>query len=392
MKNIVIDTFKTEKELFDKYPKKFYFSLKEDVFGIFWDDFIKYSEHINLNIRPVVIKEVNKMIKCKTSALGSNLWQCPNCDYEHFQYNTCKSRFCNSCGVKYSKQRTLTIMSKLVNSKHRHLTFTIPDILWDYFREDRTRLNILFDAVNITISSWCKELNKKENYKPGFILSIHTFGADNKWNAHIHCLIAEVLMGNNKIERKCDFFPFKMLRERFRKVLLDLMEDDIGKNQFRKIKNLCYLKWQNGFYVRAKKNEFPNSKKALEYILRYCGRPCFAQYRIIDIDYSTNKIKFWYQSRDDNLFVVEEIHIFDFIGRIIMHIYEYQFKTIRYYGFYASKSHKNYNQFKLLLDKIKLPFYSSLIKYRMMLISSFNKDPLQCPICDTIMVYQKLLL
>ena len=392
MKNIVVDTFNTEKELFSKYPKKFYFSLKEDVFGYYWNDFLEYTQSNNKIIRPVVTKEVNKMLNCKTPALGYNLWQCPECGYEHSQYNTCKSRFCNSCGVKYSKQRTLKIMSKLVNCNHRHLTFTIPDILWDYFREDRKRLNILFEAVNITLSSWCKELNKKENYKPGFILTLHTFGSDNKWNTHIHCLIAEVLMGNNKVERKCDFFPFKMLRERFRKVLLDLMEKDIGKEKFRKIKNNCYLKWQNGFYVRAKKNEFPNSKKALEYILRYCGRPCFAQYRIIDIDYSTNKIKFWYQRRDDKLFAVEEIHIFDFIGRLVMHIYEEQFKSVRYYGFYSSKSHKHYNKFKLLIDKIKLPFYSSLIKWRMFLLSTFKIDPLKCPKCDTIMMYQKLII
>lgn len=392
MKNIIIDEFKTEKELFDKYPKKFYFSLKEDVFNNYWDDFIEFMSEHNKEIRPVVIKEVNKMLNCKTKALGCSLWQCPECGEEHYQYNTCKSRFCNSCGVKYSKQRTLGIMSKLVNAPHRHLTFTIPDILWDYFREDRERLDILFESVNITISSWVKELNKKENYKPGFILTIHTFGRDNKWNTHIHCLIAEVLMGNFKIEKKCNFFPFKMLRERFRTVLLDLMEENIGKDKFRKIKNNCYLKWQNGFYVRAKKNEFPNSKKALEYILRYCGRPCFAQYRIIDINYSTNKIKFWYQTHGDDLFTVEEIHIFDFIGRIIMHIATEQFKTIRYYGFYSSKSHKHYHHFKLLLDKIKIPFYKSLIKWRMFLISTFNKDPLKCPKCDTIMMYQKLIL
>lgn len=391
MKNNVIDTFRTEKEIYQKYPKNNRYNIK-DIFGEYWNDFLEYTDNNNYIIRPVIIKEVNKMLDCKTPKLGYNLWKCSECDYEHMQYNTCKSRFCNSCGVKYSHQRTHSIMSKLINCNHRHLTFTIPDILWDYFREKRARLHILFNAVNITLSSWCKELNKKEDYKPGFILTIHTFGRDNKWNTHIHCLIAETLMGNNNIYKKCDFFPFKMLRERFRKILLDLMEDDIGRDYFRKVKNDCYTKYTNGFYVRAKKSEFSNSKEALRYILRYCGRPCFASYRIIDIDYYKMTIKFWYQRHDDDLFVVEHIHLFDFIKRLIVHIFDYQFKSIRYYGFYSSKSHKNYNKFKFLIDKFKIPFYKSLIRWRMMLLSSFKIDPLICPKCDTIMLYQRLII
>jgi hypothetical protein len=392
MRNNIIDTFNTEKEIYEKYPKTQRFEIK-DIFKQHWSSFLDYAKEQDLYIRPVVTKEVDKMLDCKTPNLGYNLWQCPTCGHEHIQHNTCKSRFCNSCGIKYSKERTLTIMSKLINSPHRHLTFTIPDILWKYFGQDRSRLNLLFEAVNITLSSWCKVLNKTENYKPGFILTIHTFGRDNKWNTHIHCLIAEALMGNHIVYKKWDFFPYQMLRLRFRKVLLDLMELNIGKSTFRNVKNDCYTKYKNGFYVRAKKNEFKgNPKKALEYILRYCGRPCFASYRILDIDSSNMTIKFWYQRHDDDLFVVEHISIFDFFKRLIMHIFDYQFKSIRYYGFYASKSHKFYNQFKLLIDKTKLPFLRSLNKWRLLLLASFKFDPLICPNCDTIMLFQRLII
>ena len=66
-----------------------------------------------------------------------------------------------------------------------------------------------------------------------------------------------------------DFIPFDMLRKRFQKILLDLLEKDIGKIKFRNIKNKVYKTANNGFYVRAKKSEFPDSKKAISYILRY---------------------------------------------------------------------------------------------------------------------------
>lgn len=60
--------------------------------------------------------------------------------------------------------------------------------------------------------------------------------------------------------------------------------------------------------MKTKKSEFPNFKKAISYVLRYCGRTCFAQYRIIDID--NDFIIFWYQRHEDDNFVVEKIHIF----------------------------------------------------------------------------------
>jgi len=282
-------------------------------------------------------------------------------------------------------------MTKLINVKHRHLVFTIPDFLWDFFREDRNRLNLMFHAVNTTLSSWFKEQKKGEDFKPGFISVIHTYGRDNKWNVHLHCLLAEASADNNTI-KKIDFFPYKMLRKRFQKIILYLLEKDIGKDTFRKIKNLAFTKYNEGFYIRAKKNEFKNSKKALEYVLRYCGRPCFASYRILNIDYDNNTITFWYQRSEDKLFVVVNIPIFKFIERLIIHISDYQFKTIRYYGFYASRSHKRINEFKLLIDKLKIPFYKSMLKWQMLLLSSFKKDPLKCPKCDNIMLFQQLIL
>ena len=386
---MIVNTFKSENDIYKVYPKTRKFDIK-DIFSEYWEDFLIYAK--DLIIRDVVFNNVDKMLDCKTPNLGYNLWQCPTCNHEHAGYNTCKARFCSSCGVKYSKERTLQIMTKLINVKHRHMVFTVPDVLWDYFREDRDRLHLFFQAVNITLSSWFKKIKKNENFKPGFIQVLHTYGRDNKWHPHIHCLLAEATAGNNEI-RKIDFFPYQMLRKRFQKVFLDLLEKDVGKVNFRKIKNFCYTKWDKGFYIRAKKNEFKKcSKKALEYVLRYCGKPAFASYRILNIDYENNQITFWYQRSEDQLFNVERIPIFKFIERLIMHIPDYQFKTIRYYGFYASRSHKRFKEFKLLIDKLKIPFYKSMLKWRMLILASFKKDPLLCPKCDTIMLFQKLIL
>ena len=180
-----------------------------------------------------------------------------------------------------------------------------------------------------------------------------------------------------------------MLRNRFRTILLNLLDKKfkykLNYDKFRFLKSKCYSNYENGFYVRAKKSEFPNSKKGVEYVLRYCGRPCFASYRILDIE--DNYILFWYQRHENDKYVVEKIHIFEFIGRFIKHIPERQFKTIRYYGFYSSKKHLLYETAKKLIEKTKKTFYKSLTKWRNLMVISFGRDPLKCS-CGTIMKFQ----
>lgn len=375
----IINLFNTEEELRNVYPKKFYFELKE-IINDYWDDFLVYAENHNLKIRTIVKEEVEKMRVCKSKALGYSVFECPNCHKESIVYNTCKSRFCNSCGIKYSKQRTTEIMSHVLDCTHRHLVFTMPDFLWPIFQKDRSLLDLTFKAVSITLNSWCKEKYKK--YKLGFILTLHTFGRDDKWNVHIHCLIAERLISKFG-DKKIDFFPYVMLRHRWQTVLLNILEKKLGSS-FIPVKNKSYKLYNDGFYIRAKKNEFPDTKKGIEYILRYCGRPCFAQYRIIDIrdDYIT----FWYQRHEDDKFVVERIHVFEFIGRLIKHIPERNFKTIRYCGFYSSKFKSILKDCRKLWDDLKASFHKSMTKWRNMSLSSFNKDPLLCS-CGYVMMF-----
>lgn len=255
----IVNIFNSEKELFEIYPKTKFFKI-QNIFNDYWSDFLDYADKHNLSIRDVVKRGVNRMMICKTPHIGYSIYTCPHCDNTLKVYKTCKSRFCNSCGIKYAKQRSLNIESKLLNCPHRHITFTIPDKLWPLFLEDRKRLNLMFEAVNITISSWFKNIYKKECYKPGFILTLHTFGRDDKWNVHIHCLYSEIALGNTS-SKKFDFIPFDMLRKRFQKVLLDLLEKDIGPDSFRKLKNWVYQTAHNGFYVRAKKMNSLTLKK-----------------------------------------------------------------------------------------------------------------------------------
>lgn len=385
MKFNIIASFNTEEELHRMFPNDRYYEVKE-IYEIYWNDFVKSNP--NLFIRDTVFWNIERTLNCRTPKLGGAVFECPNCGYSTYHFFTCKSRSCPTCGAKYSNERVLKAMSVMVGAKHRHITFTIAEELRIFFRLDRNMLDLLFKSVAITLNSWSKGLNKKEQFQLGFIQVLHTFGRPMNWNPHIHVLVAEVAMGNITIEKKIDFFPYQMLRKRFQTVLLKLMKKYImkhhpqGLDNFKKLESKIYREHGKGFYVRAPKQQFKDIKSGLQYILRYCGRPVFASSRIIEI--KDDYITFWYQRHDDDKYVVEKIHVYGFIKRLIMHIPEKGFKTMRYNGFY-SKHHKQEKNYHKLVNKQQFEIKKQFLKWRLLSMQSFNVDPYECKKCNSIM-------
>lgn len=368
--------------LIDFYHSNFYIhSNKVKIKSIFedhWDLFTKIAPSLHINIRDVVYKEVDRLISCGTASLGYSLYQCPHCHDQKFSFHTCKSRFCPSCGSMYVKKRISTILNKCYNCKHRHIVFTVSDLLRDYFFQNRSRLNLLFHAVNITLSSWFKERSKKENYKPGFILVIHSYGRPLNFNPHIHCILTEGAIGDHHGFKKFDFIPYDSLRKRFQKVLLDLIELDLGKDAFRPLKNKIYSVSTKGFYVYAEKKHNHSTKDMVSYAVRYIGKPAMAESRILDYDGSF--VTFWYKRHEDNLPVVEKINALEFIRRLIIHIHDEGFKTVRYYGIY-NKQHKFHDKMIMLVKKQFLLLQKHINTWKMGILKDFGTNPLECPRC-----------
>ena len=344
--------------------------------------FTDYYEHIiyELHPRPAVIENVDKMIHCGDPSHGGAMYGCTHCGHLKFVPFRCKSRFCPSCGNKYNQLRSFHMSCKLVSCVHRHCVFTIPEELRIYFLQDRTLLNLLFSSVRDVVLRMFYKMNKTENFTPGFICVLHTFGRDLKWNPHIHALISEGGAGNLTPWRLVKHFDYTFLRNAFRKVLLEKMTIAIGPS-FKKIKNDIYKNHADGFYVRAKPN-LCTPDITIKYISRYLGRPVIATSRIDK--YDGENVTFHYTRHEDHKTIEECIPALDFIKRLIVHIPEKHFKMLRYYGIYA-KHHKQEKKLRRCISPEKQNFLRSLQDWRNSILLSFGYDPLRCPDCGTSM-------
>ena len=155
--------------------------------------FTNYYEEIKYTLHPRAseIENIEKMINCGDPSFGGAMYGCPHCGKLKFVPFRCHSRFCPTCGNKYSMERSTSMSFKLINVPHRHCVFTIDENLRDFFLQDRTLLHCFFHSVASVIFHMFFKMNKSKNFPLGYIMVLHTFGRDLKWNSHIHCLISE---------------------------------------------------------------------------------------------------------------------------------------------------------------------------------------------------------
>lgn len=364
--------------------KKVKYHIK-DIFEDHWNKFLK--SYPNITIRETVFDNINKMLKCKTLDLGFDVFKCPNCGKEKFCFHTCKSRLCSSCGNKYNTERQTSIFSKLFKFKHRHVVWTIPEELRNYFREDRQRLSLLFKASQIVIESWFHDKYKKKNITPAFISVLHTYGRSIIWNPHIHMILLEGGINKDSFV-PVNFFSYAAFRKRFMKILLDLLSKEINTVEFKNLKRTLYKNLKDGFYVYSPPSKFKSVDALIKYVTRYVSRPVMAESRILN--YDGTYVTFWYQRHEDNKIVIEKIHAFEFISRIILHIPEKNQKYIRYYGCYNESTKIVTSKMKEMFRKFNqksIELKKTITNWRLNIQFSFNIDPLKCPNCDTIMIY-----
>ena len=355
-------------------------NILQEIFNDYYEEMI-----YTLHPRKSVIENVDKMLNCGDPAFGGAMYGCPHCGKLKFVPFRCHSRFCPTCGNKYSMERTTNMSFKLINVQHRHCVFTIDENLRDFFLQDRSLLNCLFHAVTSVVLHMFHKQNKSKNFTPGFIMVLHTFGRDLKWNPHIHCLITEGGYSDDGFWKTVKHFNYTFLRNAFCTALLNEMETILGPT-FKKVKSKCYAEHKQGFYVYAKPNKC-DPTVVTKYIGRYLGRPVIATSRIDK--YDGEQVTFHYNRHEDDKYVVETIPAMEFIQRLIRHIPEKHFKMIRYGGLYARQRDIDKKLYRAI-PKEAHHFFRSFNKWRAAIIGAFGYDPLKYPDCKHEMEFLEL--
>ena len=339
------------------------------------------------------------MLACRTSVLGFHLFTCPTCEHQIKVYHSCKSRFCSSCGKKATDKWVQEKFDMLPNTPWQHITFTMPSILWNLFWVNRHLIGL---APKLAADIILKEARLK-NALPGIFLAIHTFGRDLKRNMHFHLstTVGGLNIFNSDLWVKKVYYHHEKLKTQWRYNIIDLLRQEYLRGnikmspalkhitdykQFNKLLNELY---KQSWVVQLNKTD-NNHKHNVEYLGRYIKRPPLGETKILN--FQDNMVTFKFLDHYTGETETKTLPALDFIGKLVSHIHDENFRAIRYYGFLANR----------IIGKL-LPIVKTLVKHivklkikkidwRSLYTNTFGIDPLKCLKCGTIMLLEDIIL
>lgn len=360
--------------------------ILKDHFDGFWK---MNEEAFPAQYRQDIIETVQKSLRCGTKDMGHIRYECLGCPGDSkpvFVYFSCKSRFCNKCGKKYTDDWSDKQQELVFDVPHRHMVFTIPEELRKVFFQDRYKMQELSQLVAQVFEFYYERRNKTLQIKPGIITVIHTFGRDLKFNPHIHVLVTEGGMDKHYEWKPLTFISYEYLRKSWQKIVMDAMKRWFPENQaVQRLIDDLYRRYPNGFYVNAEK-KMKNAKSAAKYIGRYLARPAIAEYRIQG--YDKTHVTFWYEDHRTKKKVIEKQPIYRFLFNLLQHISPKHFRMVGRFGLYSRRSYQKASQAMRLYDFVRTKQIEFIFKkvpkkksYRQRIIEAFEKDPFWCPHC-----------
>src|SRR5690606_13064675 len=297
-----------------------------------WDRFVaKHQGRVRAN----VIKEVNKFRDCGNPKNGFKLLVCEGCHDLRLVPYRCKGRFCTTCSCGETEEWSRLLEQDVFQVNHRHVVFTIDEGLRDVFLKHRTKL--LKEFMDEAVRLVKEHFERKHKVTPGIIAGIHTFGSRLNFNPHVHMLVTMGGMKRSGEWKTYDYIPFEMLRKQWQTVVLKLIRKKLTEQEKKEVQERlqkAYSANGEGFYVYAPKQK-GNVKAQLGYIGRYIRRPAIAVSRIEA--YDGENVTFRYRDKKDGDVKTETVSVEEFITRLIRHIPDENFKTIRYYGVYSRR-------------------------------------------------------
>jgi len=128
-------------------------SIKPTIKKILADNRILWD---NAQTRPVVCENFQKVLDCRTLKLGAEVYASDNGEQKCFPH-TCKSRACSSCGQRATLTWQREVAVRLPDIPFAGVGFTMPDVFWQIFEQNRDLLDALPAIGAGVLQDWAEE-------------------------------------------------------------------------------------------------------------------------------------------------------------------------------------------------------------------------------------------
>jgi len=311
--------------------------------------------------------------RCRTKALGGQVYECLEHHELAYKYHSCMNRSCPKCQNNQAQKWLASEQKRLINTPYFLVTFTLPQQLRSIARSNQKLFyTLMFDAA------W--QAMKKLACDPKFIggligalAVLHTWSRTLIYHPHIHFLVPAGAIAENQqtlLPAKNKFFlPVKALSKIFRAKMRDALKDE-DEELFEQITKQV---WRKNWVVHCK--EAGNGQAVLKYFAPYIFRVALSNKRIIKLD--NDQVTFIYKHPKTKKWTPVTLNVFEFLRRFLQHVLPKGFKKVRHYGFLHSKYKQVLTTLQYTLGTVEVDSPQEKDKK--------PKNPL-CPICGKEMI------
>jgi len=321
------------------------------------------------------LKAAEKLMSCRTEALGGHSVYCEDGHLNGVWYNSCRHRSCPQCSALKSEQWQQRVEALLLKSKHHHWVFTLPHDLHDIWRFNRAFCQqLLFTSVRETIQKLSRDPRYLEAM-PGVILALHTWARNQTFHPHIHCVISHGGLdgtGKWRIPKRKSYLPAKVMMMIFRgkylagiKKALAVGELVIPSNEReQRLINLCNKLGRQDWVVYCAK-PYEHGHGVAKYLARYIRGGSLKNSQIIS--QSKDQIRVRYKSHQTQKTEYLRLTHAQFMLRLLSHIAIPKKAQYQMVGLYHGKCRVKLNQAREALgqaavNEIKALDWQSFVK------------------------------
>jgi len=287
-------------------------------------------------MRAAARRVFDRAMQCRTAELGGEVFSSEN--HKLILYHTCKSRACPSCGYRANVQWLRERWAALPDARYKGITFTMPDLLWPFFRDNPSLARALPALAAEVIRA---QVGVRHGLRVGVIAILHTFNGKLEFNSHVHTTVTGGgLYGSSGIWVPRVYYDQDRLMKAWRKAVMALLRAALRASQLRTeltadqmgdlVTHLERCWWS------IKIQSFGDKWHFLQYAGRYVRRPPIAQRRITWIGERT--VRFWYKDKKLRRRAEVQCSLEEFIERWTQHIPGHYQHAVRSFGLFAPRA------------------------------------------------------
>lgn len=298
----------------------------------FGDEYLaKYADAILPSHRQVL----RAIARCRTEALGGQVYRCPDCGSLDYKYHSCRNRHCPQCQYQQTQSWLENQAYLLLPTRYFLLTFTLPAGLRALTRANQKLVyNLLFRVTAEAAQTLARD-PRFIGGQLGMIGILHTWSRTLAYHPHIHYLVPAGGLGKDGVwypARWSNFlFPVKALsklvRGKFRQALRKAgLEKEVPPSV-----------WQQGWVVHCK--PAGDGQSVLKYLAPYVFHVAISNRRLLALDdlgdMGNSRITFSYRTSDTGENKTMTLPVEAFLQRFLQHVLPKGFVKVRYYGCFA---------------------------------------------------------